>query len=262
MSDSIQGSPMPFRRFTLAAALILLPAMLAGCADVPQSPEAKAEAAAVNDPLESVNRVTFDVNDFMDRLLIRPLTELYRFAMPDYLRERIANILSNMGEPVVFANALMQGRTDAAETTVERFLTNTTVGVGGVFDVATDWHMPAQSADFGQTLSGWGVASGPYLVLPLFGPSNFRDALGLGVDMVMSPWQYLAGIGGNGTQDRYDYSDFAADGLTRRDQNLEGYDALRSGSLDFYAEMRSVYRQYRDKQLGVKTSEPSFNEIP
>jgi len=252
---------MLIRRLALLLALICLPVSLIGCADVPQSPEAKAEAAAIDDPLEPTNRVIFDVNDFLDRLLIRPLTELYRFAVPDYMRDRVANILSNMGEPVIFANNLMQGRTDDAGTTSERFLINTTLGVAGVFDVATDWGMPKQDGDFGQTLSTWGIKGGPYLVLPLFGPSNFRDAIGLGADMGMSPWGYLAGIGGNGTENRLIFSEFAADGLTRRDQNLDGYDALRSGSLDFYAEMRSVYRQYRDKQLGThESAQPTFED--
>ena len=243
-------------------ALLTMPSLLTACAEVPKSPEAQAEAKVVDDPLEPVNRTVFDVNDFLDRLLIRPLTELYRFTMPDYLRDRIANILSNMGEPVVFANNLMQGEVSNAGTTAGRFVVNTTVGAAGIFEVAADWGMPKQMGDFGQTLSVWGINGGPYLVLPLFGPSNFRDAIGLGVDMVMSPWQYIAAIGGNGMHNRVVYSDMAADGLTRRDQNLDGLDALKSGSLDFYAEMRSVYRQYRDKQLGIQPTEaqPVFED--
>jgi phospholipid-binding lipoprotein MlaA len=230
---------------------------MAACADVPKSPEAQAEAQVVDDPLEPMNRTVFDVNDFLDRLLIRPLTELYRFAVPDYLRERIANVLANMGEPVIFANNMLQGETTHAGVTAERFLVNTTVGVAGIFEVADGWNLPKQKGDFGQTLSVWGINGGPYLVLPLFGPSNFRDAIGLGVDMVTSPWQWLAGLGGNGMQNRVTYSQFAADGLTRREASLDDLDALRAGSLDFYAEMRSVYRQYRDKQLGIQNPNAS-----
>lgn len=250
---------MIVRRIALLFALLALPASLIGCADVPQSREAR-EARTNNDPYESTNRVIFDVNDFLDRLLIRPLTELYRFAFPDVVREHIANVLANMGEPVVFANSLMQGRLDDAATTAERFVTNTTVGVAGVFEVASDWGYQKQNADFGQTLYTWGVGSGPYIVLPLFGPANVRDAIGLGIDMVMSPWQYVAGIDGNGTRNRFTYSEFAASGLTRRDQNIEGLDALRSGSLDFYAQLRSVTRQYRDNQLGIHTPAPKFDD--
>ncbi len=245
------------RRIVLVLALLILPSLLVSCAEVPKSPEAQAEAQAINDPLEPMNRVVFDVNDFLDRLLIRPLTELYRFAIPDYLRERIANVLANMGEPVIFANNLLQGRASDASVTIQRFLVNTTVGAAGIFEVADGWDLPKQKGDFGQTLSVWGINGGPYLVLPLFGPSNFRDAIGLGADMAMSPWQYIAGIDGNGTQNRVTYSTFAADGLTRREETLEDYDALRSGSLDFYAELRSVYRQYRDKQLGIQNPNAS-----
>jgi phospholipid-binding lipoprotein MlaA len=253
---------MLLRRLLLLCALIALPSLLSACAEIPQSPEAQAEAAAVDDPLEPMNRTIFDVNDFLDRLLIKPLAELYRFAVPDYMRDRVANILSNMGEPVVFANNMMQGRAGDGGITAERFLVNTTVGVGGIWEVASDWGLPKQDGDFGQTLSVWGINGGPYLVLPLFGPSNFRDGIGLGVDMVMSPWQYIAEWGGQGDVNRVVYSTFAADGLTRRSQTIDDLDALRAGSLDFYAQMRSVYIQYRNKQLGIKTpnSSPVFED--
>ena len=251
---------MLLRRLALLIALLALPSALTACADMPQSPEARAEAQAVDDPLEPMNRVVFDVNDFLDRLLIRPLTELYRFAVPDFMRERVANILSNMGEPVVFANNLLQGETTKAGITAKRFLVNTTVGAAGMFEVANDWGMPKQMGDFGQTLSVWGINGGPYLVLPLFGPSNFRDAIGLGVDMAASPWQYIAAEGGNGTKTRLNFASMGADGLTRRDQSLDDLDALRSGSLDFYAQMRSVMRQYRNKQLGIQSAAPKFED--
>ncbi len=179
---------MMLRRLLILLALLSLPALVTACAEVPKSPEAQAEAKIIDDPLEPMNRTIFDVNDFLDRLLIRPLTELYRFTVPDYLRDRVANVLSNMGEPVVFANNMMQGEVSNAGTTAGRFLVNTTIGAAGIFEVAADWDMPKQRGDFGQTLSTWGVKGGPYLVLPLFGPSNFRDAIGLGVDMVTSPW--------------------------------------------------------------------------
>ena len=250
---------MQVRRLPSFLVLLALLPLIVSCADIPKTPEAQAEAKAVDDPLEPMNRTIFDVNDFLDRLLIRPLTELYRFAIPDYLRDRIANGVSNFNEPVIFANELMQGRFADAGTTFERLAVNSTVGVGGLFEVADGWGLPKKNADFGQTLSVWGINGGPYLVLPLFGPSNFRDAIGLGVDMVMSPWQFLAAMGGNGTENRVTLSEWGADGLTRRDQNLEGLDALRAGSLDFYAEMRSVYKQYRNKQLGIQTQEPSFD---
>ncbi len=250
------------RRFLTLSVLLTVPFLLSACADVPKSPEAQTETQISNDPLESVNRVTFDVNDFMDRLLIRPLTELYRFTIPDMIRDRVAHVLSNMGEPVIMANNLLQGKWNAAETTATRFAVNTTAGVAGIFEVAEDWGYAKQMGDFGQTLSVWGVGSGPYLVLPLFGPSTVRDAAGLGVGMVADPWHYAAADGGRTVRDAYDYTAAAASGLTQREENLDALDALRAGSLDFYAEMRSVYLQYRDKQLGIENpdSTPKFED--
>jgi phospholipid-binding lipoprotein MlaA len=241
------------RSAVLALMLLAIPALLSACADIPKNPQQRAEYVATDDPLEPMNRTIFDVNDFLDRLLIRPLAELYRNMVPPPIRDRIAGITSNMKEPVIFANDLLQGEFGKAGTTAERFGVNTFVGVGGMWDVATGWGLQQQTGDFGQTLNSWGIKGGPYLVLPLFGPSNFRDAIGLGVDTAMSPWGYIVyGAAGNGTSNRFEASSFAATGLTEREQNIEPLDALRSGSLDFYAQMRSVYRQYRDKQLGNK----------
>ncbi|NTU76555.1 MAG: VacJ family lipoprotein, partial [Alphaproteobacteria bacterium] len=172
---------LPSRRYAVAFALSAS-LIVTGCASLPQTPAEKAEAQAVNDPFETVNRTIFDVNDFLDRLLIRPLAELYRATVPPPLRDRLAGIMKNMSEPVVFANNLLQAEVTKAGTTLGRFLTNTTLGAGGMFEVANEFGLPRQTGDFGQTLYVWGFEPGPYLVLPLFGPSNIRDAIGLGVD--------------------------------------------------------------------------------
>ncbi len=249
-------------RSLLAIALLAAPLMLASCADMPKSAEERAEYAATNDPLEPMNRTVFDVNDFLDRLLIRPLAELYRVTVPPPLRDRIAGIVSNMKEPVIFANNVLQGEFTRAGTTLERFAANTTLGVGGMWDVADHWGIHQQMGDFGQTLYAWGINPGPYLVLPFFGPSNFRDAIGMGVDSAMSPWGYVVRINSNDAENAFTISSLTAEGLTKREQNIEALDALREGSLDFYAQMRSVTRQYRDKQLGVpaSTKMPKFDD--
>jgi len=251
------------RRFLSLVLSVAFVASLAACADVPKDPQARAEFEATNDPLEPANRVIFDVNDFLDRLLFKPIAGLYRVTIPPGIRDRLAHVLSNFKEPVVFANNLMQGEATDAGVTLGRLAVNSTVGVAGIWDVATDWGMPQQNGDFGQTLYTWGVeASGPYVVLPIFGPSSVRDALGLGADSVMSPWQYLASMNGVGTENRLNGFYFLASGTVQREQNIESLDALREGSLDFYAQMRSVYRQYRDKQLGKQSTEgmPKFDD--
>ena len=255
---------MSLRRNLVPAFIALtMPVLLAGCADLPKSQAERADFNATNDPLEPMNRVVFDVNDFLDRLLLRPLAELYRVTVPPGLRDRVAGIVTNMKEPVIFANNLLQGDFASAGTTAERFGINTTLGVAGMWDVATGWDIQQQNGDFGQTLASWGVEQGPYLVLPLLGPSNFRDAIGLGIDSVMTPWGYIADAGGSTTSDTFMIASIGADGLVRREQNIEGLDALREGSLDFYAQMRSVAKQYRAKQLGGSASAqtmPKFDD--
>lgn len=242
---------------TLLALFLSATLALSACASLPKTSAEEAEAKAINDPLESVNRVTFDVNDFLDRLLLKPLAKTYRFIFPSFVRDRVANLLGNMGEPVIFANNLLQGRLSDAGTTLGRFATNTTVGVGGMFEVANGWGMQRQSGDFGQTLHTWGINEGPYLVLPLFGPSNIRDAIGLGVDSALSPWQYIVAYGPSSTEDKYTIAKLSATALSEREKNIEAVDAIKEGSLDFYAQLRSVYRQHRAKELGVTPqSEP------
>jgi len=231
---------------------------LSACASVPETKAERAETNVNNDPLESVNRVTFDVNDFLDRLLILPMAELYRAMIPPPLRDRVAAILKNMGEPVIMANNMMQGEFTSAGTSFSRLVINTTLGGAGMYEVANEFSLYRQTGDFGQTLSVWGFGSGPYIVLPLFGPSTVRDAVGLGVDSVISPWQYVVSLGDSRIEGTFLITDMAASALSRREANIEGMNALREGSLDFYAQMRSVYRQYRAKQLG----EPLTSDSP
>lgn len=251
------------RRFIPALLGLSMLLLVSACADVPTDPAARAEYEATNDPFEPTNRVIFDVNDFLDRLLFRPLAELYRATIPPGIRDRLERVVSNFKEPVVFGNNLFQGEFTSAGITLGRLVLNSTVGVGGIWDVSTDWGMPQQHGDFGQTLHVWGLGSGPYLVLPLFGPSNIRDAVGLGADSLMSPWQYVVyDAYGTGGENRLNGYYFLADGLVEREQNIEPMDALREGSVDFYAQMRSVFRQYRDKQLGKESTEgmPKFED--
>lgn len=247
---------------TRALLLLMMATGVSACATAPNNGNLapSQDPNAVNDPLEPMNRVFFDVNDFLDRLLFRPLAGMYRLTVPPIVRDRVAGILENMDEPVTFANNVLQGRMDRAQTTLVRFVVNTTAGVGGMFDVANDYmDKPKQQGDFGETLHVWGIKQGPYLVLPLFGPSNFRDGIGRGVDMAMTPWGYIVAAGSTATENRFWISSTAADALTQREKNIEAIDNLKKGSLDFYAQMRSVYTQYRNKQLGVTGTQPVPN---
>lgn len=237
----------------LLASLLLMTG-LSACATAPTDPSERAEYEATNDPLEPANRVVFEFNQIVDKVLLRPAAYVYKNVVPELGRDIVHNVLQNANEPIVFMNTVLQGRIKDAGKSFNRFLVNTVVGVGGIADIAAEGDLKKVDADFGQTLHVWGLPEGPYLVLPILGPSNPRDAVGFGVDSVASPWSYLiAGGWGNGPSNRYTVSTVTATAMDKRSEAYDALDALEKGSVDFYAQMRSVSRQYRHKQLGVKS---------
>lgn len=207
----------------------------------------------VNDPLEDVNRVIFEFNRTIDGLLLKPMAIIYNGVVPPWGRRRVTNMLNNLGEPINFANSLLQGEMDRATSSFMRFAVNSTVGVAGAFDVAGDLGMPRADEDFGQTLAVWGLPEGPFLMLPVFGPSNPRDATGLVIDYLMDPFTYILtseeGLARSVTR-----------GVDRRAENLDNLDTLEETSLDFYAALRELYRQYRNNAIKNGGSEPEAKE--
>ncbi|MDX1425422.1 MAG: VacJ family lipoprotein [Kiloniellales bacterium] len=199
-----------------------------------------------NDPLEIPNRFIFAFNQTLDVALIRPAAVLYRDLVPEYVRERVHLALRNLNEPVTLANDLLQGDWQRAKTTWDRFLLNSTGGVLGFWDVATDLGHPYHKEDFGQTLGVYGVGGGPYIMLPLLGPSNLRDATGKVVDIFLDPFFYIAQ---ETDKDEWMLYRFAMDGLDFRTRNLETLDEIERDALDFYARLRSLYRQRRDAEI-------------
>ncbi len=241
----------------LTAALLLL-GSLAACATPPSDPQERAEFEATNDPLEPLNRTVFEFNQFLDRILLKPAAKVYVHVMPDFAREVVHNILQNAGEPVTFMNAALQGRFHDAGKTASRFLVNTVAGLGGVADLGTGNGLDRVNADFGQTLHVWGMPEGPFLMLPVFGPSNPRDAVGFAVDSIAEPWSHVVyAASGNGDSNRYTISKIAASALDQRSRNLDTLDALEKSSIDFYAQLRSVSRQHRRHMLGIVDEPPA-----
>jgi phospholipid-binding lipoprotein MlaA len=223
-----------------AGALSLL-AALAGCASHPS-----ANDPATNDPLESSNRAVFKANDAIDRAVIKPVAKGYQSTLPQWLRDRFRHFLDNLTEPRVFTHAFLQVRVNAAGTTFTRFIVNSTAGVFGLFDVATDFNLPRQTGDFGQTLARWGVGEGPYVVLPIFGPSNVRDAVGLTGDIFTDFYVNPAGALVTGTAATgWNIGQGVTSGVDLRARNLDTVDALQASSVDHYAQMRSITRQHR-----------------
>ncbi|MFO1056358.1 MAG: VacJ family lipoprotein [Dongiaceae bacterium] len=220
---------------------------VAGCAKVPEGdPEALAAFQEANDPLEPMNRYFFEVNYALDELLLKPIAGWYYVALPNPVQDSIRNFLRNINTPVVLANDLMQGSLDRAGDTSMRFLINTTFGVLGLFDVASGWGYPFHDEDFGQTLAVHGVDEGPYLMLPVMGPSNPRDAIGTAVDNYIDPLTYVLPAHNLGY---LLYIRAAVGGIDLRARNLKTLDEIRKNSLDYYATIRSLYRQVRNDEI-------------
>jgi phospholipid-binding lipoprotein MlaA len=215
-----------------------------------------------NDPFEPVNRVVFGFNAVVDRIAIEPIARGYRAITPRPVRTGVSNVLHNLRGPVIFFNDVLQGEPGRAGTTAVRFGLNSTVGVVGIFDVADAAGFERHDEDFGQTLGTWGVGSGPYLVLPLLGPSNLRDTVGRIGDAGLDPLTYV---------DFRDDEIFrgARVGLTilsTRESLIEVIDQIRQTAVDPYVTTRTGYTLARESQIrnGVTDldSLPDFEEAP
>ncbi|MEM7765658.1 MAG: VacJ family lipoprotein [Pseudomonadota bacterium] len=163
------------------ALLVMLSLGLTGCATTSEN----------NDPWEGYNRGMTSFNNGADRVLLKPLARGYRAVTPDLMERGVSNFFSNLGEPVNILNNLLQGKPVAALSDTGRLLLNSTMGIGGLFDVASKSGMPRHNEDFGQTMAKWGVPSGPYFVLPFLGPSTVRDAFGAPADRAVNLIEHL-----------------------------------------------------------------------
>jgi phospholipid-binding lipoprotein MlaA len=225
---------------------------LGACATPPEDPQARAEFEAENDPIEPFNRAIFDFNIVVDDALIRPAAVAYRDVVPQPARDGVHNALDNLRSPIVFANDVLQGEPERAGTTVLRFLINSTFGLFGIFDVAKDAGHPGHSEDFGQTFASWGIGEGPYLVLPLLGPSNPRDATGVVAEWYADPFNRWMD---NTDRDWAIWTRAGLTGIDARSRNIDTIDELKKTSIDFYAAVRSLYRQRRAEE--IRNSRPT-----
>jgi phospholipid-binding lipoprotein MlaA len=232
------------------SALILCVA-LAGCATISDRGNRESD-----DPMEKLNRAVFDANTVLDDGFIKPLAETYRAIVPQFVRDRFRSVIDNLAEPRIFVNDLLQRRAAAAGITSARFFINTIVGLAGMFDLATQQGFAKQTGDFGQTLYTWGVEDGPYVVLLFFGPSNVRDAFGLGVDLFTTPPALVVSGHAAATTN---FAVGTVDGIDLRSRNIETLDEIKASAIDYYAHMKSISRQYRQAQLreaGGQKNEP------
>lgn len=217
---------------------------------------AEADASAVSDPFEGFNRAMYSVNNVFDEGFLVPAAKGYRAVTTDGMRRMLRNFLDNAESPGIFLNDLLQGKPGRAGETLARFIANSTVGVGGLIDVAAKWGVPPHSEDFGQTLAVWGVGSGPYLYLPLFGPSSMRDGVGRVFDTAADPLFWIR----TNPAEIARYSRFGATALAFREPVIEAVDQLKEKSLDPYASFRSFYVQSRERE--IRDGVENYDELP
>ncbi|WP_431268945.1 MlaA family lipoprotein [Dankookia sp. P2] len=228
---------------------LLALAILAGCAarPDPNDPDEVAEFKQTNDPIEPFNRTMFAVHQGIDRVILRPVAVAYRDVVPQPVRTGIRNVLGNLRTPVILANDMLQGEPRRAGDTLGRFLINSTLGLGGLFDVASSqFGVKGHSEDYGQTLAVWGVGEGAYLFIPVLGPSNPRDLAGFGLGIASDP---LTWVGQGVTVDVLTGTRAGMSVVDTRESLIEVIDIVNTESLDPYATLRSAYRQRRNAEI-------------
>lgn len=206
----------------------------------------------VYDPFEKVNRKIFVFNDFIDRNVLTPVARAYGNYVPKVLRKSIHNFTNNLTLPISTLNSFAQGKVDNGLATFSNFLINTTLGVGGIFDVAGNKNITYEEEDFGQTFGHYGAKSGPYLMLPLIGPSNLRDVTGSGFSTAVDPMGFnLFQVGGsrNYVSAELRISNTLFSSVDKRESLLKVTDDLRKESFDLYATVRSLYIQTRTTKI-------------
>jgi len=227
----------------LALPLILL---LSGCATSPNNAQPGAtEAEDFNDPFEDANRKIFDFNQIVDRNVLVPVAKAYRTVLPDPVRDSLRDFLRNLRAPLIFANNALQGDFEGAGQTFARFTLNSTLGVGGLIDVAGRWgQLPYHEEDLGVTFGVWGIPEGPYLVVPLLGPSDPRDLVGQVGEGFGDPFNLLV-TGNPYTLYWIPFVRGGVSGIDQRSRYIETLADIERTSLDYYATIRSLYRQRR-----------------
>lgn len=231
---------------------LILPAAIAavlglsGCA----APRPTVQTAAVdeefNDPYEEINRSIFHFNQNVDRAALVPAAKTYRTVVPPPMRQSVYDFLRNLNGPVIFFHDVLQGQVGLAAETFGRLAINTTVGVGGMFDIATRLGIPHHTNDMGITLANYGVYEGPYIMLPVLGPSNPRDLAGMIADSFIDPGDYVAGEHNLWWAA---LSRSVVSGIDTRSRNIESLEDIEKTSLDYYATIRSLFRQRRAAQI-------------
>lgn len=232
-----------FARLCRVAILCVAGLSLAACA----TPDGAAVAPdGVYDPYETQNRKVHNFNRGLDRAIVRPAAIGYSTILPDEIEDSVGHFATNLGQPSVVVNSVLQGDLRGAGISTVRFLTNSTLGIFGLFDAATDLKVPQHDTDFGETLYVWGVGEGAYLELPVLGPSTARNTAGKVVDLFTNPLSYTL----DSPEAYYGTVAGVAAGLGTRGRFSDTVDSILYDSADSYAQARLIYLQNRRFELG------------
>jgi phospholipid-binding lipoprotein MlaA len=233
-------------RLVFSNLFLALDLILSGCATQPINPEPGAAAEEdFNDPFEDANRAIFDFNQVVDRNVLVPVAKAYRTVLPDTVRDSLRDFLRNLRAPLIFANDALQGEFERAGQTFARFTLNSTIGLAGFVDVAGRWgELPYHEDDLGLTFGVWGVPEGPYLVVPILGPSTPRDLSGQVAEGFGDPFNRLV-TGNPYTLYWIPFVRGGVAGIDQRSRYIETLADIERTSLDYYATIRSLYRQRR-----------------
>jgi len=239
-----RSTKVSFVLLVLVPFIVTLTLIVSGCATRTANQPAATAEEDFHDPLEDVNRKIFDFNQVVDRHVLVPAAKAYRAALPSPVRDSVHDFLNNLQAPLIFANDALQGDVGRAKDTVVRFVLNSTIGMAGLVDVAGRWGIPYHENDLGITFGVWGIPDGPYLVIPVLGPSDPRDLAGIAIESFGDPWNRITS-GEPFTLYWIPYARGAVTGVDQRSRYLETLADIERTSLDYYATIRSLYRQRR-----------------
>ncbi len=222
---------------------------MVGCASIPAG-----VPPSPDDPWEPFNRSVFEFNEGLDKYVLKPVVSGYRFVLPEFIREGIYNFFSNYNDIYTALNNLLQGKPDYAFNDLMRVVVNTTIGLGGLIDLATPGGLEKHKEDFGQTFGVWGIPSGPYVVLPFFGPSSVRDTFGTVADLETDYlFKYIPNVGLRNSLTGLRV-------VNARNTYYEAGDLLDGAAIDKYSFLRDAYIQRRKYQIneGRDDEEPQM----
>ena len=233
---------------------------LSSCASTKQINTDIEASYEISDPFEEVNRAVFSFNNVVDSILLEPVATGYQKVIPQTARKGVRNFLVNLRSPIDVGNQILQGDLIGAADGTTRFFVNTLLGLGGLIDIAAKEGLEHEPEDFGQTLAVWGVGDGPYTVLPLIGPNNLRDQVGLLADSYVDPIRlYLH----NTNREEIYYSKLSVKTIDTREELLTILSDLKNNSIDYYAAVRSVIYQRRNALISDMSEEDRYSaEMP